>query len=275
LQALVRYTERWLYDSVGNMLEHQHLPAAGSPVPGWTRRYLYAPDGNRLLASSVPGDPLGTFSASYGYDNTPTNNAGAHGSMTSMPHLQQMRWDYADRLQQTSLGGGGEVFFCYDAAGQRVRKVWLHSGIVEEHLYLGGFEIYRRRLGTTLQIERETLHVQDGGRRVAMAETKNVDTTGGGGTTGITRWRFQLDNHLGSAQLELDQAGNVISYEEYHPFGTTAFHTLRGNAEVSAKRYRYTGKEKDEATGLYYHGAPAGSRAASATPRPSSPPGRC
>src|SRR5687768_2705739 len=71
----------------------------------------------------------------------------------------------------------------------------------------------------------------------------------------MTRFRFQLDNHLGSAMLELDQAGNVITYEEYHPFGSTAFHSARGAVEVSPKRYRYTGKERDEETGLYYHGA--------------------
>ena len=30
---------------------------------------------------------------------------------------------------------------------------------------------------------------------------------------------------------------------------------MRSTAEVSLKRYRYTGKERDEETGLYYHGA--------------------
>jgi RHS repeat-associated protein len=55
--------------------------------------------------------------------------------------------------------------------------------------------------------------------------------------------------------LELTQSGGVISYEEYHPFGSTAFHTAQGSLGVSTKRYRYTGKERDEETGLYYHGA--------------------
>jgi RHS repeat-associated protein len=54
--------------------------------------------------------------------------------------------------------------------------------------------------------------------------------------------------------MELDDSGAVISYEECHPYGSTAFHVGDGNAEVSAKRYRYTGKERDEETGLYYHG---------------------
>src|SRR5690606_18803068 len=71
----------------------------------------------------------------------------------------------------------------------------------------------------------------------------------------VSRWLYQLENHLGSSSMELDHEGEVISYEEYHPYGTTAFHTTRGAAEVSAKRYRYTGKERDEETGLYYHGA--------------------
>lgn len=47
----------------------------------------------------------------------------------------------------------------------------------------------------------------------------------------------------------------MITYEEYHPYGSTAFRASRSGAEVSAKRYRYTGMEKDEETGLGYHGA--------------------
>jgi RHS repeat-associated protein len=47
----------------------------------------------------------------------------------------------------------------------------------------------------------------------------------------------------------------VISYEEYYPYGTTSYQAGRSVAEVSLKRYRYTGKERDEETGLYYHGA--------------------
>jgi RHS repeat-associated protein len=71
----------------------------------------------------------------------------------------------------------------------------------------------------------------------------------------VSRYRFQLDNHLGSASLEVDESGLVIGYEEYHPYGTTAYASGRGGVEVSGKRYRYTGKERDEETGLYYHGA--------------------
>ncbi|HKL85099.1 MAG TPA: RHS repeat-associated core domain-containing protein, partial [Treponemataceae bacterium] len=67
--------------------------------------------------------------------------------------------------------------------------------------------------------------------------------------------RYQLDNHLGSASLELDDSANIVSYEEYYPYGDTSYRAGRTASEVSQKRYRYTGKEKDEESGLYYHGA--------------------
>jgi RHS repeat-associated protein len=43
-------------------------------------------------------------------------------------------------------------------------------------------------------------------------------------------------------------------YEEFHPRGTSAYRSGDSSYDVSPKRYRYTGKERDEATGLDYHG---------------------
>ena len=67
--------------------------------------------------------------------------------------------------------------------------------------------------------------------------------------------RYQLHNHLGSAALELDDAAQLISYEEYHPYGTTAFQAKNAGIKAAAKRYRYTGMERDEESGLEYHSA--------------------
>ena len=36
-------------------------------------------------------------------------------------------------------------------------------------------------------------------------------------------FRYQYDNHLGSVALELDEKAKIISYEEYHPYGASAF----------------------------------------------------
>jgi hypothetical protein len=48
------------------------------------------------------------------------------------------------------------------------------GGIVETRLYLGGFEIFRKKSGNTLVLERETLHVMDDVKRIALVETLTV-----------------------------------------------------------------------------------------------------
>ncbi|MPZ76801.1 MAG: toxin [Deltaproteobacteria bacterium] len=254
-EALQRYMEEYAYDEVGNILSMRHF---GGAVERWTRRYRYAEDSNRLLATSLPGDGANQFSALYTYD--------AHGNMTTMPHLPLMQWNFKDQLQATSRqvvnGGTPETtYYVYDAAGERVRKVTerfqpdpnQEPPRRDERIYIGSFEVYREYSGdgTTVTLERETLHVMDDQQRIAQIDSR---TQGSDDAPDQSR-RFQLSNHLGSAMLEIDEQANVISYEEYHPYGTSAYRAGRTAAEVSLKRYRYTGEERDEETGLYYHGA--------------------
>jgi RHS repeat-associated protein len=85
-------------------------------------------------------------------------------------------------------------------------------------------------------------------------ETKTLDTQSSA-LSPQPLIRYQLSNHLGSAALEIDDQAQVITQEEYHPYGTTAYCAGRSAAEVSVKRYRYTGKERDEETGFSYHSA--------------------
>ena len=122
-----------------------------------------------------------------------------------------------------------------------------------ERIYVGGFELFHAYAadGATVTLERETLHVLDDQERVAMVETR---TQGGDGSP-QQLVRYQLGNHLGSACLELDAQAAVISYEEYHPFGSTSYQAAAGALESSPKRYRYNGKEREEETGLAYHDA--------------------
>src|SRR5262249_22896729 len=60
---------------------------------------------------------------------------------------------------------------------------------------------------------------------------------------------YHLGDHLGSSNLVIDASGAWMSREEYTPYGETSFGTY------ARKRYRFTGKERDEESGLYYHGA--------------------
>ena len=144
--------------------------------------------------------------------------------MTSMPHLATIDWDHADRMQHCDLGGGGDVWFVYDGAGNRVRKVQVNQSgtTVTERIYLGGLELYRQTVSGTLDSERQSVHVADDTGRMCLVETLTVD---GGSAVGspVSVQRFQFANHLGTALLEVDGTGAVISYEEFHPYGTASY----------------------------------------------------
>ena len=252
--ALRNYTERYEYDAVGNFTTLRHIATNGQ----WTRAYTYdeasllepTKRSNRLTSSQV-GDDHAHPAESYAHD--------AHGNVTRLPHLGgaaaagNLHWDFEDQLQRVDLPGGETAHYVYDAAGQRARKVIEAADGTprEERLYLGGYEVYRKHAGADAGLERRTLHVMDDQQRVALVETRNGVDDG----TPARVIRYQLGNHLGSAALELAADAALIAYEEYHPYGTTTFQAARGDVEVAARRYRYTGKERDEETGLSYHGA--------------------
>jgi RHS repeat-associated protein len=94
--------------------------------------------------------------------------------------------------------------------------------------------------------------VTDHHRRVLLIETEK-DSSGAAAAGQSAVLRYQLDDHLHNACMEADEAGAVISCEEFHPYGTTALHWK--STGLSQKRYRYTGKERDEETGFGYHSA--------------------
>jgi RHS repeat-associated protein len=254
--AMARYLERYRYDAVGNFLQMQHR-GTDPANPGWTRSYAYQEPSQ--LQASLPSNRMTSTTVGSTTETYSTGGDGydAHGSMRRMPHLPALEWDFRDQLrasQRQAVGDGAEAertWYVYDAAGQRVRKVTeLAPGQVkDERIYLGGFEIYRRHGSSALV--RETLHIMDDQQRIAL-----VDTRTHGAEPGVpSLLRYQLGNHLGSVSLELDEQAQVISYEECSPYGSTTYQAGRTVTEVSGKRYRYTGKERDEETGLYYHGA--------------------
>ena len=95
----------------------------------------------------------------------------------------------------------------------------------------------------------------DDKQRIALVDTVTVNDKAPPSTLPVTTIRYQFGNHLGTVCLELDETGAVITYEEYYPYGGTAYQAGKTTTEASLKRYRYTAKERDKETGLYYYGA--------------------
>lgn len=233
---LRNYTQKYFYDGVGNIQKMQHI-AAGTA--SWTRTYQYNANNNQLAGTKTGGQNY-----SYTYN--------AHGSMLTMPQLPVLDWTFREEMQHANLGGGGDAYYVYDHSGKRIRKVIVKPGNkTVERIYMGGVEIYRERTGGTITLERSTLHVMDGKKRLAMIDNR---TKGNDGTV-AQLIRYQYGNHQGSSCLELDDAAKVITYEEYHPYGTTAYQATDASRQVPSKRYRYTGRERDDETGLNYHAA--------------------
>lgn len=258
--AMQNYTQLFVYDQLGNI-------QSMSSQNRWTRTYNYNNLANNYLSSTQVGQDV----FSYSYDN--------HGNMTSMPHLPTMQWDFADRLREVELNLNGDTaFYIYDSTGNRCRKVVEKGSIREERYYLDGYEVFRKFVSGDLDFERQSLNVMslkiaqkeqeeekeekesqtkyeiDHNNKIVNLETKTIEN-GQAIQNPTATIRYQNSNHLGSACLELDEFAEIISYEEYHPFGTTSYRSGHSETEVSLKRYKYVGKERDEETGLYNYGA--------------------
>ncbi len=251
--AVRNYIERYRYDAVGNLESMRHI---AGPLGTWTRTFDYASANNRLLATDTdnPGRHVG-----YGYDT--------HGSMANLnaaPERFDLRWDWNDMIHTIDLGGGGRAWYQYASDKQRCRKridTQHGSAGYWERVYLPGFELYRRyrAAGDAAPVEEiETHHLFERDQRVLQVD--DVLSVSNPRPDGVlvkpqTLFRYQYGNLIGSACLELDHTAAVISYEEYHPYGSTAHHATLSTTEAPPKRYRYAGLEKDEETGLAYHWA--------------------
>lgn len=248
--AMQNYTQSYQYDAVGNILQMKHQ-AAGC---NWIRDYSYQAANNRLIRTQV-GENRYTYC-----------HHSRHGYITAMPHLEDMGWNFQEELvktiRQKRIDGGAPetTYYQYDGQGRRIRKITENQADAgntpmpkEERIYLAGYELYKKHSGADAGLERVSLSLMDENQRFVLIETRNDIDDG----TEKHLVRYQLHNHLGSACLELDgtNSAKVISYEEYHPYGATAYQAQNAAIKAAAKRYRYTGMERDEESGLEYHSA--------------------
>jgi RHS repeat-associated protein len=225
------YTESYTYDDADNLLTLAHAGTGG-----FTRNFALAPGGNRLQRLTIGKTPY-----DYTYD--------AAGNLTGETTSRHFGWNHADRLtvfavQSPNAEPSIHVQYLYDAAGQRVKKfVRRQGGIVEVTHYLDQvFEHHRWAAAPSGQ--NTTVHVMDGTRRVALVRSGPAHPQDGGPPVA-----FHLADHLDSSTVVLDAAGAVANREEYTPYGETSF------GSFTRKRFRFTGKEREEESGLAYHGA--------------------
>jgi RHS repeat-associated protein len=230
------YVEQYEYDPAGNMLRTSHArpPLAGND---WVRKHTIGSQGNRL--DSIEQDGVTT---TLGYD--------ASGHLLQQNTERSFGWDHAGRLASfvNQPAGGAtpsrEVRHLYGADGQRVKK-WVRAGGTgsgESTVYVAG--IFEHFSDPDAGFENNQIHVMEARDRVALVRRGPAYGKDAGPEVA-----YHLADHLGSSNVVVKDDRGWVNREEYAPFGDTVF------GGYARKRYRHGAKERDEETGLYYHGA--------------------
>ncbi|WP_322614783.1 RHS repeat-associated core domain-containing protein [Pseudomonas sp. BIC9C] len=235
------YRQTYHYDAGGNLLELTH---DGPQSHG--HRLVAAVHSNRCLPVLEGVEP-DEEDFLRGFDG--------NGNLLSLQPGQTLGWDLRNQLREVrpvvrDSGLDDRERYVYGADGMRVRKVRETQSnvrtLLAETRYLPNLELCNHGgTGEVLQV----ISVQAGRSSVRVLHWETELPKG----IGNDQYRYHLNDHLGSCTLELDEDGEVISQERYHPYGTTAWFAGRGEVEASYKTVRYSGKERD-ATGLYYYG---------------------
>jgi RHS repeat-associated protein len=206
----------------------------------YAERYGYD-DGGNLISVEHAGATtyVRRFDVAAGSNRLASEPYDGNGNLTALGDLRRLDWNTRGVLVRATLAdGAGAEFYCYDADGARVLK----ADGRRETSYVGAYQVTR-----TGDTERQAVSVADDRARVCLIE----HDTGTGGWS----FRYQLDDNLGSVAWELDGSGEPLNYQEFLPYGASAFLADAGGAGAAGKEFRYAGKELDAGTGLYYYGA--------------------
>lgn len=245
---LENYNELYTYDDSGNLIKKQHIATSAS----FTTETNVEDNNNRLKA--IPYDLCGN-QIQLSINNKVSLYYNCCENLIKAGIIERL--DEPDDCD----------YYVYDSTGARTRKVserLAQGGSVteiSEKIYLGRYEIKSIKTVSgdkdpVVKLQRQTLKVMCGGVCMAiMHYWVKDDIKREVKATGERSLRFQMGNNLGSVSMEVDVSARLISYEEYFPFGGTAIIAGENQKEVSLKDYRYSGKECDDTTGLYYYGA--------------------
>jgi RHS repeat-associated protein len=220
------------YDLNGNLTAEQDGPFDDAAVTGSAN--VYTTDGGVNYTESAWG--LGI------------NGAGASAAV----NRREYRWNERNQLSWSS-DQRYSVKYTYDHSGERTGKYATSAGGGgdSETLYFNRMWNWRYDGLLSDRSGNNSKHVFLGDTRIA---TKVVSASGSTAAAETVRQYYYHSDHLGSAQLITDYRGEEYERLEYTPYGELWIEKAAAVSVLDIP-YRFTGKERDEETGLYYYGA--------------------
>ena len=275
------YRNEFTYDTIGNFVKksqvHQIIqPSTTVTLPKETNYVL-----NYQYKSTKPHAVTETDDKLYTYDPA--------GNMLGWTSKQNgtkrvITWNEENRVKQID-DSGKSTYFLYDDSGERVVKRGQHG----ETIYVNRFFTVRNgELGTKSVYAGETRVVSKLVKTPnTVTSNSTASTTTSTGTASIPGEQgldhgqgkklgiikrlpdgyqtgvnppvekdqfYYHGDHLGSSNMITDAYGAVYQHLEYFPYGETWIEE-GGSYGGNTPGYKFTGKELDPETGLYYYGA--------------------
>ncbi len=218
MNTLEPYQQAYAYDTGNNLTNLSHQANSGN----WQQTLAIHPNSNR------------------GTENNNQNNFDSNGNLLNLNNIGNLEWHYNNTLNKLTKADKPNTtqYYVYDYQGNRIRTVIESDHQVQSQRdYLPSLDL------ATNQVKQQsnTLHIDT---HILSESSKDN-----------TQTRYQLASHLQSNTLELDDKAQTLSYEHYYPYGDTAIIAGKDKTQVQQKCYRYTGKERDDSSGLCYYGA--------------------
>ncbi|MGB4270654.1 MAG: RHS repeat-associated core domain-containing protein, partial [Spirochaetota bacterium] len=225
------------YSSIGNIMKKlQVVKVKGQDDAGLTYDYTYSYESNKPHAVTNINDNL-----TYRYD--------ANGNMiavydTAKDYNRVLYWDEENRLTKTvdtTNGSSTTTQYAYDTKGMRIIK----EGPYGKSIYVDTGYVESAGAGATTPTIASN-HIFVGNTRVASI-VKHKDET-------QPATYYYATDHLGSSSVLTTNNGTYYERIEYLPYGETWVEDSAQSSGYSTP-YKFTGKELDKETGLYYFGA--------------------
>ena len=248
----IRLRQTYTYDNVNRIASAVEIAEVGSTGSGWSMNWAYDHRGNMWVSSHNTPLTVGTPEKLTWYDQTrnqlsyisDTQNAGTtnfydlSGNLTSRPKevgagVDTFTYDGENRINTVN---GAATYYQYDSVGKRVVTQTASPSQTVTFIY-NAFGQLVREYGSS---------VQNSG------------------------YSYLTQDNLGSTRVITSPTGNVLARMDYEPFGreltsgsATArrtplpdgtFTSITGFGGLSAFKQRFTGKERDDETGLDYFG---------------------